>query len=614
MASKRDRLIAAAKTNPKWSEWLRQFEGGDVPHASKGMIATDALEDALPGAIFRMLGDEGSQQSATDAGYSDEETPDAKQEFDRWLGKKNAEVAQERADALNVLLNPDGKSGPSDEQQTEADMLKFAADEAGRQAGYNRDADGEFGVLDYIAPPGEGGKPIGPILPKIGAAASAIGNAIAPAASQPLDSDLPVPQAAPQAQQSQIAPVAPQASMQATEQPVSQSDLAGIRARVRAPGYSGDAGRMGGVADLVRQQELAERAMADVASRKADALSLVKEQALEEQKAIAAEREKRLHDDRKRSDEYEKMIMNQQIDPDHFWGSKSTGMQIMISIAMALGGNKKTGKNMALDLVNNAIERDIEAQKANLGKTQSLYAKHLERSRNEDEAYQQTRADMASIVAAKMSLVATQFGGEEAQAAAQQNIGALKQRGIELQNKLANDWASRTLHLSQARATEAEIALRAASSQGVSKDGLLRVPVIKTAPDGTQDVFYTVKRTASRAADLRAREVSSNTMGFLSKLERYIELAERNSHGGVPLSRDVAEMQGLHKDMRFDYSMAQEQGVIRKEESPAYDEIVPDISKFRAGFSAAYADRLQDLRKRVEHGLANRLVPYLEVE
>jgi hypothetical protein len=59
-----------------------------------------------------------------------------------------------------------------------------------------------------------------------------------------------------------------------------------------------------------------------------------------------------------------------QVDPNKYWAEKSTGAKIGVAIAMAMGAVgqalSRGNKNYALDVIDNAIDRDIAAQKANI--------------------------------------------------------------------------------------------------------------------------------------------------------------------------------------------------------------------------------------------------------
>jgi hypothetical protein len=62
-----------------------------------------------------------------------------------------------------------------------------------------------------------------------------------------------------------------------------------------------------------------------------------------------------------------------EIDPDRWWSSRSTGQQIAMVAAGALGGFlNPTGANSTANLMSQAIDRDVDAQKANLANQRGL--------------------------------------------------------------------------------------------------------------------------------------------------------------------------------------------------------------------------------------------------
>jgi hypothetical protein len=79
------------------------------------------------------------------------------------------------------------------------------------------------------------------------------------------------------------------------------------------------------------------------------------------------------------------------VDPDRFWHSKDTGGRIMAGIGLALGGmgaGLTHGPNLAFQAIQSAIARDIDAQKADMGKKQSLYSMAMDRFKDEQIAGQ----------------------------------------------------------------------------------------------------------------------------------------------------------------------------------------------------------------------------------
>ncbi len=100
--------------------------------------------------------------------------------------------------------------------------------------------------------------------------------------------------------------------------------------------------------------------------------------------------------------ELSQQIQDGAIDPNHIWKERGTGARILASIGIALGAAAATatgGQNHVLAQVNAEIDRDIDAQKANLqGKARgleaakSLYAMNLDHFGDEERAILATRA------------------------------------------------------------------------------------------------------------------------------------------------------------------------------------------------------------------------------
>ena len=57
--------------------------------------------------------------------------------------------------------------------------------------------------------------------------------------------------------------------------------------------------------------------------------------------------------------------VEQAVDPNRFWNSRTTGQKVLAAIAIAFGGFSRDGQNHALKIINKAIANDIAAQKAN---------------------------------------------------------------------------------------------------------------------------------------------------------------------------------------------------------------------------------------------------------
>lgn len=130
------------------------------------------------------------------------------------------------------------------------------------------------------------------------------------------------------------------------------------------------------------------------------------------------------------------------IDPNHYMNSMSTGKRILTTIGLILGGigaGQTGGPNMALQYLNSQIDRDIEGQKAELGKKQSLLAANMQQFGQMHEAMAMTKAnmlDMAKLQLEKASAGTNNLGmrqkgllaADQLKLQSDQIIGGLKQR------------------------------------------------------------------------------------------------------------------------------------------------------------------------------------------
>jgi hypothetical protein len=117
------------------------------------------------------------------------------------------------------------------------------------------------------------------------------------------------------------------------------------------------------------------------------------------------------------------------IDPNHFMGTRDTGQKIAIGISLFLGGLSSgiTGRgNDAMDFLNKQIDRDIDAQKAELGKKHTLFSFALQKYGNMRDAADFTRLAMNDMLKNKLEQAASSSNNVMAQARAKQALGALE--------------------------------------------------------------------------------------------------------------------------------------------------------------------------------------------
>jgi hypothetical protein len=119
------------------------------------------------------------------------------------------------------------------------------------------------------------------------------------------------------------------------------------------------------------------------------------------------------------------------IDANHYMGSMDTGQRISSAIGLILGGmgaGLTGGPNVALEMLNNNINRDIEAQKSNLGTKKSLLEFNMQRMNNMREATMMTNGMMKDLTARNLQAAADAAQDPIAKARAMQAAGQLKQQ------------------------------------------------------------------------------------------------------------------------------------------------------------------------------------------
>jgi hypothetical protein len=132
-----------------------------------------------------------------------------------------------------------------------------------------------------------------------------------------------------------------------------------------------------------------------------------------------------------RGDKLYNDVLTGQINPNKLWESRTTGQQIGSSIAIILSGigqGLAGGPNMALSIIDKAIDRDIDAQKTNLSKKENALAQHMQMGRDMATAQQLVKADARDAIAAQLEAASAKFGDQRATAAAMASVAAMKEK------------------------------------------------------------------------------------------------------------------------------------------------------------------------------------------
>lgn len=130
------------------------------------------------------------------------------------------------------------------------------------------------------------------------------------------------------------------------------------------------------------------------------------------------------------------------VDPERYMNNRSTGAKIGNAIGLLLGGMSAGtlgGPNPAVVAINNHIERDIDAQKAEIGKKESLLNANLRQFGNMRDASDMTRIMINDTVANRIKQAAQSAGASNPRiaAAALNAIGGLEYDSAQRQGNLA---------------------------------------------------------------------------------------------------------------------------------------------------------------------------------
>lgn len=133
-------------------------------------------------------------------------------------------------------------------------------------------------------------------------------------------------------------------------------------------------------------------------------------------------------------------VNNYHVDPAKYWQDHSklaTGIGIILA-----GFNPTSSPNAAIEFLNTQMNRNLDAQKAELGKKENLLSANLKQFGNMRDAMDMTRVMQGDALAIQIKKAAAQNGSQMAQAQAQQMIGQLNQQAAPI---LAQQAMRRTL-------------------------------------------------------------------------------------------------------------------------------------------------------------------------
>lgn len=384
-----------------------------------------------------------------------------------------------------------------------------------------------------------------------------------------------------------------------------QAEIAPIPAPAAAPvrqGYGVQTGlkrELGGLevqkgAEVMRAQNAAETGRqtgeALVAEQEALKAGAMKDEAIN---SAAAARTADLMSQYKAAQD-EMRNIDTTVDPGRFWASRSTGGKIAGIIGLALGalGAGPDGVNKAAQMMNQAIDRDLDAQKsehtlrlqkgrAAIEAAQSAYGMEHQRFGDEVAARAAAKADLLNLSKNKLAQIAAGSAGPAQQAQSQALMGQLETMAGQEEAKAAAEASRRNVESATADH------LRAEAKAAGAKTGL---------NPAEQKDLHTAEGAAQNSLDLIAR----------------IRATLDSTNSGIPLKTSInqnvgAEAGALATDttaLTLAMKEAAKLGVLSKTDEVLLNKLIGDPSSVTTNESTKKA-KLDALEAMVVRGIKN---------
>lgn len=255
-------------------------------------------------------------------------------------------------------------------------------------------------------------------------------------------------------------------------------------------------------------------------------------------------------------------IQNQHIDPKHLFSTMGVGSKIGTAIGILLSGlgSGVSGQpNMAMQFLNNMVDKDMEAQRLNLGKSESLLSNNMANFHNLNDAALMTRMQYNDYFSHLLNQSAAQNRTPQAQAARDMAVGQLQQQNAFINSQMGKTPGgngSNTMdgYLSMMRIANPERA-KEIESRYIPNVGIASIPLDQK----------------TRATITERKTLQDNVQQLVQFQQKYGGTLEGI---GDPTVR--AEGEALAKQVQDQYRRANDQGVFKPAESAFVNGVIGD--------------------------------------
>lgn len=239
---------------------------------------------------------------------------------------------------------------------------------------------------------------------------------------------------------------------------------------------------------------------------------------------------------------------NWKVDSGRVWSNMGTGGKIAAAIAIGLsavgqayqGAAGVSAPNLALQVIEGAINRDIEEQKANIiikrenAQSQNSLLNTMRGQLGDlQQAQLATEASMYRAAGLQVQKIAAQSKDKAAQAAGQELFGKINERELQLRAQLQKTIAESPAYSAAVERAALAGAINPAQLDKEQKARLVPVAVLHQGKDGETKPM--IVATGGFAADeVEARELRDRTTGYVALRNTLNDIAKlKESEGGT---------------------------------------------------------------------------------
>lgn len=271
------------------------------------------------------------------------------------------------------------------------------------------------------------------------------------------------------------------------------------------------------------------------------------------------------------------------IDPSQWWNSKSTGSQIATAIGMMFAGaglGASGHPELASKAIDDAINRDIDAQKADLSNKNSLLGKYMEMYNNLPQAEAAARLTLHAATEGLVNQQAAKLGSQNAPLVATLYAADNRKKGLQQVEGLAKSQAMAGMYEDLSKP-----APKAGSQEEAYVNDMNRKRILLPDQGKVMEARYLPGvGVASREIPDKIRDELTARKDLSEKLAELENFSRKNS--GTVMDRKIVNQGGaLARNVQDAYRRANAQGVFKESEK---DFVEKSIATDPTAFFAKY--------------------------